>query len=377
MALFNFDLTTASAAATGNSALHTIDELLLSWQKNRNEWNQLLLEVFGHHCLISPNPPREGLSNLIQASVSLCTSFRKTVMSAFTPAPANINATGQRPRQHAHRQFHRASNRSNDIGGDANEPSPVAALIRGAAIPSDDQPSPTSPFHRMTSASVGIQLLSPAPKSATDQLSTRRPTQQKRHSFDGTTYNIAAALIEQAILNNFATSNAVTVPMSPTLSSPTTTIPPGSSPSQRRATYTANSGAITTSTSPNSPTPVAPATLTPLPAVTLNSPQRLGSNLHHPAITHRPTATSPEYLTPTALQSAQGTTYNIAAALNWNWARPLHRHCRFHRHDAITVAPTANPKFLLPSTTAVMVALNASEDARPSPSTSVSTSHRS
>ena len=50
MALFNLDATTAFAVASSEeftATLHAVDQLILRWQKNPDEWNQLLLEVFG------------------------------------------------------------------------------------------------------------------------------------------------------------------------------------------------------------------------------------------------------------------------------------------------------------------------------------------
>ena len=58
MALFSFGVTTAFAVASSEeftASLHTVDQLLLRWQKNPDEWNQLLLEVFGRSALLEIN----------------------------------------------------------------------------------------------------------------------------------------------------------------------------------------------------------------------------------------------------------------------------------------------------------------------------------
>ena len=50
MALLKFDETTAAAVASSEefiASVHAIDQLIVRWQKNPDEWNQLLLEVFG------------------------------------------------------------------------------------------------------------------------------------------------------------------------------------------------------------------------------------------------------------------------------------------------------------------------------------------
>ena len=50
MALLKFDETAAAAVASSEeftASLHAVDQLILRWQKNQDEWNQLLFEVFG------------------------------------------------------------------------------------------------------------------------------------------------------------------------------------------------------------------------------------------------------------------------------------------------------------------------------------------
>ena len=55
MTFFRLDETAASAATLSEEftgSLHVIDQLILRWQNNPEEWNQLLLKVFGRTALL-------------------------------------------------------------------------------------------------------------------------------------------------------------------------------------------------------------------------------------------------------------------------------------------------------------------------------------